>query len=183
MDVLSEAEDLRLSRRLAGRRPAGRRRRAVRREVLADSTDLDGGIDGNDCQGGRHQQNRMTGRQRAAGPDERTRRENPASPVQVGPPVTDQSTGRPSTVCVRPGTGDVKPVLWPDSPGRFRGPGHAKIASTAQRSAGSEKLVRPRKSGTAQTAPSGDARAGPGGTRRWTQEDRRMSGPEPWVAT
>ena len=60
-----------------------------------------GGIDGNDCQGGRHQQNRMTGRQRAAGPDERTRRENLASPVQVGPPATDQSAGSPSTVCVR----------------------------------------------------------------------------------
>ena len=119
-----------------------------------------GGIDGNDCHGGqqRHQQNRMTDRQRAAQPDERARRENPASPAQVGPPVTvtdPESTGRPNTLCIRPGTGDsdVKPILGPDSPGRFRGPGYAKIRSTAQRSAGSEKLVRPRKSRTAQTAP------------------------------
>ena len=106
----------------------------------------------------RHQQNRITDRQRAAQPDERARRENPASPAQVGPPVTvtdPESTGRPSTLCIRPGTGDsdVKPILGPDSPGRFRGPGYAKIRSTAQRSAGSEKLVRPRKSRTAQTAP------------------------------
>ena len=60
-----------------------------------------GGIHGNNCQGleGRYQQYRMTGRQRAAGPDERMQRENLASPVQVGPPVTDQSAGSSSTVC------------------------------------------------------------------------------------
>ena len=50
--------------------------------------------------------------------------------------------------------------------------GHAKIR------AGNEKLV-PRRSGTAQTAST--ARAG--GPLPRTQEDRRISGPEPWVAT
>ena len=40
-------------------------------------------------------------RQRAEGPDDRTRRENLASrsPEQVGPPVTDQSAGSTSTEC------------------------------------------------------------------------------------
>ena len=62
-------------------------------------------------------------RQRAAGPDERTRRrEYLASPMQLGPPVTYQSAGSPSTVCVRPG---VYSRFWsPGSPGRGSGPGH-----------------------------------------------------------
>ena len=77
----------------------------------------------------------------------------------------------------------VVPAMYSRFPGRAARPrkrtGHAKLRSTARRSAGSEKLVRSRRSGTAQTAPT--ARAD--GSRRGTQEDRRMQGPEPWVAT
>ena len=63
------AEGLRLSRRLAGAslRPACRRRCAVTREELADLTDWRRRPQR--CQGGRHQQIRMTGRECAAGPD------------------------------------------------------------------------------------------------------------------
>ena len=63
------AEGLRLSRRLAGTslRPACRRRCAVTREELADLTDWRRRPQR--CQGGRHQQIRMTGRECAAGPD------------------------------------------------------------------------------------------------------------------
>ena len=125
--------------------------------------------------GWRHQRQRLSD---AEGPDERTRREpeNLASesPVQVGPPMTDQLAGSPCTV-----SGPAPAVH-----GRFLGraaqaaaelrrpgprkrPRHAEIRPTARRSAGGEKLVRPRRSGTAQNAPTVRA----GGTLRGTQED------------
>ena len=65
--------------------------------------------------------NKTTDRQRAAGPGKRTQREKLASPVQVGPPVTDQSAGSPSTVCFQPGTGSVQPVPGPGTQRFARG--------------------------------------------------------------
>ena len=148
-----------------------------------------GGIDGNDCQGGRHQPNRMTGRQRAARPNEPTRRKNLASPVQ-GWATRDRLISRraPQALCVS-GPG---PAMY----SRFLGRA-ARAAFAARTRKDSESLDRARKRREREASAAMEERnstdctdisacgrrheAAVGGAGH-KRTDRRMSGPEPWVA-
>ena len=119
--VLSGAEDLRLSPRLSGQRQAGRRRRGVRRDVLHWRVRRIGSIDGNDCQGGRYQQTRMTGRQRAAGLDEAARQDARPKPgrasARCSPGVWGEADARAqsnteSCEVMRAGAGPARVEAW-----------------------------------------------------------------------
>ena len=80
----------------------------------------------------------MTGRQHAAGPDKRKRRENVASPVQVGPPAT-LCRGW-TKLCVTGPEPAVyaggRPVPGPDSPGRRSGEGTLRFARQREEARG-----------------------------------------------
>ena len=147
--------------------PAGRRRRAVRREVLAGSTDW------------RHRPQRPSWRSVSTKPNDRqatrsgagqAKAERECGVTSAGWAARDSVSRVDQALCDRPGTGRVRrwPAgAWTGQPGSQKRRGDTQIRSTARRSAGSEKLVRPL-----------TARAG--GTRRRTLGNRRMSGPATW---
>ena len=90
-------------RRLAGRRPAGRRRRAVKREVLAGSTDW------------RHRRQRLSGRSASTKPNDRQATRSGAGRANAsrGVPETRRSRWagrRPRGTCAAPGRGYARVV-------------------------------------------------------------------------
>ena len=111
----------------------------------------------------------MTGRRRAARPDERTRRENLASLLQLGLPINDSddhSAGGPTTVCLPRNQRCTVTAASESCAGQFemrKRPGQAKIDRANKR--GEREASAAMGAGTAQTGPT--ARAG--GTQRGTQ--------------